>query len=430
MSNTPSKDQPNTFRDVFITTIIGSCIVIAAITINNFRPQVEVQQPSKDHVKASGKCASCHDKETPAIVHQFSTSQHAKHNVTCYDCHQQLEGQSSIAHNGFVLAKHVTSANCRTCHNKEYEQFNRSRHAAPSWAAVVGREGFTREQIAHAEKYHPGTVDRAPNALAQLEGQAATKTGCMGCHGIGKPNEDNSIGNCTACHARHSASIELARLPSTCGQCHLGPDHSQVEIYTSSKHGALFAAQRAHMNLSADPKTLSVADMSVPTCTTCHMSGLEGSKVTHDTTERLSWFLYAPVSTQRPHYIAAQTEMQELCANCHAAGQVGRFYEEAEAMLTATNERVEEAKSIITGLRGDGLLTPQPFDEPIEFLYFDYWHYFGRTAKHGAFMGGADYVQWHGNYELLLKLVELKEMAAELRHKNKQKLNEENIDHD
>ncbi len=34
-------------------------------------------------------------------------------------------------------------------------------------------------------------------------------------------------------------------------------------------------------------------------------------------------------------------------------------------------------------------------------MYFDLWHYFGRTAKHGAYMGGADYVQWHGNYELI-----------------------------
>ena len=53
--------------------------------------------------------------------------------------------------------------------------------------------------------------------------------------------------------------------------------------------------------------------------------------------------------------------------------------------------------------------------ESIEFVYFDTWHYYGRTAKHGAFMGGADFVQWHGNYELLLKLTELGEMAEALR---------------
>jgi len=145
-------------------------------------------------------------------------------------------------------------------------------------------------------------VDRAPNPVAALEGQAAIVSGCNACHAIGRPNADGSFGTCTNCHARHSASIELARLPSTCGQCHMGPDHSQIEIYDESKHGALFAAQRDRMNLRADPKRLTTADMSVPTCATCHMSGLEGAGMTHDTTARLSWYLFAPVSTKRPGY--------------------------------------------------------------------------------------------------------------------------------
>ena len=69
-------------------------------------------------------------------------------------------------------------------------------------------------------------------------------------------------------------------------------------------------------------------------------------------------------------------------------------------------------------LRNEKLLSPTPFDEPLEFIYFDYWHYYGRTAKHGAFMGGADFVQWHGNYELLLKMTEMKEIAKDLRRKH------------
>ena len=35
------------------------------------------------------------------------------------------------------------------------------------------------------------------------------------------------------------------------------------------------------------------------------------------------------------------------------------------------------------------MLDDQPFAQPIDFVYFDLWHYYGRTAKHGAFMGGA-----------------------------------------
>jgi len=69
----------------------------------------------------------------------------------------------------------------------------------------------------------------------------------------------------------------------------------------------------------------------------------------------------------------------------------------------------------MSSLREEGLLTPAPFDEPLEFTAFDLWHYYGRTAKHGAFMGGADFVQWHGFYELTLHTAEIEEAASALR---------------
>ena len=70
-------------------------------------------------------------------------------------------------------------------------------------------------------------------------------SGCEQCHAVGKPNDDGTIGTCTNCHSRHTSSVALARRPSTCGQCHMGPDHSQIEIYDESKHGVMFAAQEA-----------------------------------------------------------------------------------------------------------------------------------------------------------------------------------------
>jgi hydroxylamine dehydrogenase len=51
-------------------------------------------------------------------------------------------------------------------------------------------------------------------------------------------------------------------------------------------------------------------------------------------------------------------------------------------------------------------------------VYFDLWHYDGRTSKHGAFMGGADFVQWHGNYPMLARTVELRAMSEELRRQH------------
>jgi hypothetical protein len=195
----------------------------------------------------------------------------------------------------------------------------------------------------------------------------------------------------------------------------MGPDHSQIEIYEESKHGVLFQAQRQLLDLTVEPKKLTTREMFVPTCATCHMSGLNGAAVTHDPSDRLSYNLFAEVSDKRPNYARGKAAMKDLCRNCHTDQTVNRVYDDAEKIVEATNDKVRAAKAIIDGLRKDGLLTPKPFDEPIDFLYFDLWHYYGRTSKHGAYMGGADFVQWHGNYPLLHHTVEIKAMAEEMR---------------
>ncbi len=404
-----------TFRGVFIAVFLGTALIVAAFMLNRQRPTVEVTQPGAAFVRATGKCAECHQRETSAIVHEFELSRHNRVGVNCLDCHQVVEGQKELAHRGFTINTKVTALNCRQCHRTEYDQYLRSRHAAPSWAAVAGPDDFTKKQIAFAESFHKGFVVRPANVLAQTEGPAAISRGCQQCHDVGKPNADGSIGTCTACHARHAASVELARQPETCGQCHMGPDHSQIEIYHESKHGVLFNAQKEHLNLAADPKELTTKDMTVPTCATCHMSGLEGQKVTHDTTERLSYWLFAEVSDKRPTYQQGQINMKETCLKCHTTDKIDQYYLEAEQVVESTNEKVTKASAIMKSLRDEGLLTKTPFDEPIEFVYFDLWHYFGRTAKHGAFMGGADFVQWHGFYELVAKTTEMERMARELR---------------
>ena len=240
-------------------------------------------------------------------------------------------------------------------------------------------------------------------------------SGCEQCHSIGKPNPDGTLGTCTSCHTRHTSSVAIARRPSTCGQCHMGPDHSQIEIYEESKHGVMFAAQEKLLNLEAEPERLTTRDMFVPTCATCHMSGINGLGVTHDPSERLSYYLANAISEKRPSYGQAQAKMKLVCAQCHTEPIYDRVYEQAEKVVQNTNQRVTAAKALVDSLRAEGVLNGAPFSQPIDFVYFDFWHYDGRTAKHGAFMGGADFVQWHGNYPMLRKTVELQAMAADLR---------------
>ena len=409
------------FRPVFIAVVIGFALIIAAFLVNRQRPRVETAQPTAALVRASGKCAECHIQQQYAVVHEYEMSLHAQKGINCLDCHQPAQGQQRLDHHGFTIAASLTAGNCRSCHEAIYQEFLRSRHAAPAWAAVYGQQALKPEQVDFSERYQPRATRRPPHPFVALEGASSAVSGCAACHSVGRPNNDGTIGRCTACHTRHTSSVALARLPTTCGQCHMGPDHSQLEIYDESKHGVMFAAQRQLLNLDAPPKTLTTRDMFVPTCATCHMSGLNGQKVTHDPSERLSYYLADVITKPRPNHDKAQTNMQLICTQCHASSLVTRVYAEAAKVVETTNTRVQIATDIVTQLRRDGVLTTPPFTQPIDFVYFDLWHYDGRTSKHGAFMGGADFVQWHGNYPMLAKTVELQAQAAELRRQHARK---------
>lgn len=403
------------FRGLFVTVTLATALIVSAFLIQGQRPRAELAHATPALVRATGKCADCHRHETVAVVHEFEMSRHNSAGVNCLNCHQPAEGQEGVDHKGFTIVARVTSANCKVCHPQQYDEYVKSRHAGPAWAAVNGRGEFSDAQVEFAELHNKGGVDRPAHPLALVEGPAAINKGCQKCHDIGRPNKDGSIGSCTACHARHVSSVELARQPETCGSCHMGPDHAQLEIYHESKHGVLFSAQKSSFHMKVPPKDLKASDMPVPTCATCHMSGMEGETMTHNVGERLSYFLFAPVSERRPDYRKKQTAMKTTCLKCHANPQVLKFYGEAEAVVKSANRLVKEADDIVSELREANLLTPEPFDEPIEMLHFDLWHYGGRTAKHGAFMGGADFVQWHGYYVVVSKLAELKKAAADLK---------------
>src|SRR5687768_6723779 len=185
------------FRSIFIALVIGFGLVLAGFLVNRQRPAVETSQATAAMVRATGKCAECHTTRHYSIVHEYELSAHAVKGVSCLECHQPAENQDKEDHHGFVITTSVTAANCRGCHETEYQQFLRSRHAAPSWAAVYGEEGLSPQQVAFSEKFHPGACKRAANPLVALEGSAAVVSGCVKCHGVGRPNPDGSIGNCT-----------------------------------------------------------------------------------------------------------------------------------------------------------------------------------------------------------------------------------------
>jgi hypothetical protein len=105
--------------------------------------------------------------------------------------------------------------------------------------------------------------------------------------------------------------------------------------------------------------------------------------------------------------------MGAVCQACHNQNWIDAFYADADLATEAVNAWVRQSDEMIAPLKEQGLLTAEPFDEPIDFVYFELWHHWGRTAKFGAWMQGPDYTQWHGAYEVLADLAELQEMIAE-----------------
>ena len=128
----------------------------------------------------------------------------------------------------------------------------------------------------------------------------------------------------------------------------------------------------------------------------------------------MSWYLFAPVSERRPTWQDNRVRMQGVCAACHNQDFVENYYAMADGATEAVNGFIHQSDEIIAPLHEQGLLTDKAFDEPIDFVHFETWHHYGRTAKFGVWMQGADYTQWHGAYEVVKGLVELQSIADEL----------------
>jgi formate-dependent nitrite reductase cytochrome c552 subunit len=352
-------------------------------------------------ISAEGKaCLACHESTTPGAVEQWRQSRHATAGVDCYSCHKASAGDpATFDHYGTNIAVIVTPNYCARCHEKEVTEFEASHHA-------------------DAAKFI-GSLD---NVLGEIvEGSPAAINGCMQCHGstvayrgegkfdpatwpnsgIGRVNPDGSKGTCAACHGRHAFSSAQARQPENCGKCHMGPDHPQAEIYAESKHGIQFRANIAKMNLDSRSWVVGKDYYSAPTCATCHMSATSSQSVTHDVGLRISWTLRPAISIRQANWEKKRKAMQDVCSNCHATGWVENFYKQYDLTVDLYNEKfAKPAKAVMDKLHADGKLSATPFDEKLEWTYYELWHHEGRRARMGTAMMGPDFTQWHGFYEV------------------------------
>ncbi|HZD57940.1 MAG TPA: multiheme c-type cytochrome, partial [Anaerolineales bacterium] len=398
---------------VAVIVVLGLALIILAIGRGASRTdaqRIDVLADSTD------ECVVCHRRTTPGIVEQFGHSSMAAAEVTCRNCHEvNVNYPNAVEHEGTYVLNSPTTARCDQCHVTEVAQYNQSRHGVPAYVAYAGAESLSPDMLEMYKSIPEAAPDpnRMRNSLFALEGPEVTQFACEVCHNIGKPAADGSVGQCQKCHLRHEFSLEQARKPETCNACHIGPDHPQWEIYVESPHGIAYHTGGENWNWEADPGTLTVSDFPAPTCAICHISGFGTSGTTHDVGDRLTWYLFAPVSDRRPSWQDNKVRMQGACLECHNENFIENFYTEADKATQAVNAWVKESDDLVKPLTDNGLFTSAPFDEPIDFTYFELWHHWGRTAKFGVWMRGPDYTQWHGAYEILSDLAELREMVDE-----------------
>ncbi|MCU7932644.1 MAG: cytochrome C552 [Candidatus Thiodiazotropha sp. (ex Codakia rugifera)] len=444
------------FSNGRFTAILGSVatgitLLFQVTTADAARPSGEI---GKDWGNPKGQeCVECHWQEDPGLTKEWNNSQHGQSGVNCLDCHATEEGDTdAFEHEGQMISIIVTPKDCSKCHSVEFDEMDGSHHS------------------------HAGRILASlDNLLGEVVGgPAAVNVGCRQCHGakveigkdgkptgdtwpntgIGRLNPDGSEGSCTACHGRHRFSKAQARTPDTCGKCHVGPDHPQIEVYNESKHGIIYRAKVDEMNLESDKWEAGVDYSAAPTCATCHMSNGGGQKKTHNVGDRISWNLRSPISNKinlvrldngqefdvpegkplpkvgdKPKKGKGATVvevvtwkerrgmMQDVCLACHSESVVKGHYHQLDNLVDLYNEKfARPIKSIMGELKKAGYITKSPFDDKIEWTWWEIWHHEGRRARHGASMMGPDYAWWHGIYDVAkhtyLKFIpELKEVV-------------------
>ena len=353
-----------------------------------------------DNDAASQACLACHQEITPQIIDHWKESGHAKKGVGCFECHQAKSGEpDAFDHNGYTIATIVSPKDCGRCHAKEFKEQQGSRHADA--ASFIG------------------SLD---NVLGEVvEGGPAATSGCKQCHGstvkvlgdgkldpatwpnggMGRINPDGSKGSCAGCHYRHEFSLKTARHPDTCGRCHMGPDHPQREIYGESKHGINFMANIDKMKTEKKSWVLGKDYSAAPNCVTCHMGATKDLPSTHDVGARISWTLRPVISSKIANWEKKRADMQSVCSNCHSPQWVKNFYTQYDNLVVHYNDKfAKPAKAIMDKLLAEKKITKTPFDDKIEWVYYELWHHEGRRARMGASMMGPDYTQWHGMYEV------------------------------
>ena len=469
----------------------------------------------------SSGCLGCHSSATPGIVLDWFKSRHATVTVEealqkpviekrvsiteapkgasqtavgCAECHtaNPEKHKDTFDHNGYRVHVIVTPEDCAACHPVETNQYDRNlmSHAYgnlnnnPVYHSLLdsvnGMQSFQNmktalktpdaETNADSCLYCHGTAVKV-NGLKKR----GTSLGEMAFpvlsgwpnQGVGRINPDSSLGSCTSCHTRHSFSIEMARKPETCSECHKGPDVPAYNVYMVSKHGNIYSTLNGEWNFQAVPWTLG-KDFKAPTCAVCHISsvvthaGAVVSERTHAMNDRLSWRLFGliyahahPVSPdttiiknkaglplpteligeQVSEYLIDAKEqekrlktMERPCLACHSTDWVEQQFNRFENTIKTTNEMTLSATKIVSTAWEKGVArglaqNDSIFNEAIEKKWVEQWLFFANSTRFASAMIGTDYGAFaNGRWYLSKNLQEMSDLLeCKLRGTKKEK---------
>ena len=368
--------------------------------------------------------------------------------------------KDSFDHNGFKVHIVVTPSDCATCHPIEVQQYGKNlmSHAYGNLInntlyrslidSVNGIQSFENMKITLKSPDLETNLDSClycHGSELKVKGIKARKT-AMGemefpvlsgwpNQGVGRLNPDGSKGSCVSCHTRHQISIEMARNPYTCSECHKGPDVPAYKVYEVSKHGNIHSTLGKGWNFNAVPWTVG-KDFTAPTCATCHASLIvnEAGEViaerTHQMNDRNAWrlfgLIYAHAHPKSPdvtviknraglplpteltgepvakYLIDAKEQekrreaMQKVCLSCHGQGWVDGQWARFENTIKTTNEMTQTATKILLTAwekgAAKGLAQKDSiFNEAIEKKWVEQWLFFANSSRFASAMMGADY---------------------------------------
>jgi ssDNA-binding Zn-finger/Zn-ribbon topoisomerase 1 len=465
--------------------------------------------PKKGKISEETKaCLECHQAISPGIFRDWEKGRHAQMTPTeglkagklgrrissenipaqlkgtvvgCAECHtlNPDKHKDTFEHNGYKVHTVVTPSDCAVCHTKEVKQYSQNIMARaygnlkdnPVYSGLAdlvnGLKTYKDKTMAH---FQPDPETNAESCyhchgtLVEVKGRHTRETawGTMDFpiltgwpnQGVGRVNPDGSLGSCAACHTRHNFSLEMARKPYTCSQCHKGPDVPAAKVYSVSKHGNTFSALGKEWNFKNVPWKAG-KDFTAPTCAVCHVSLIvneEGAVIaerTHQMNDRLSWRLFGLIYAH-PHPRSADTTiirnkaglplpteltgepasdflidkkeqdkrrqtMQKVCLSCHSQSWVEGHFRRLENTIKTSNQMTLTATNLMNAAWEKGLvkgLTQKDslFNEYFEKKWVEQWLFHANSIRYASAMMGADYgVFANGRWYLNKNIEEMEE---------------------